>query len=160
MAYESPVEDILYDLASWVQTGIGTYLTGIAAVKADGITLDTPVKFEVSDADPWGHTLYPICLVYPEEYQVESDYDSGHDEIMVTASLLVAISNRDPSKGTKIILRTVEAIRELVRDDRSMTNKVNLITTRRITYVPVDPDQPAIRVALISLELRKLVNRY
>jgi len=159
--YESPVEDILYNLASWIQAGIGAYLTGIAAAKsADPVTLDAPKKFEVSDADPWGQTEYPCVLIYPTETPIESDVDSGHDEITVTAEIMIATSDGTPSNGTKQILRTAEAVREMIRDSRTMGGNANLITTKSIAYFPADPETPAIRVATVTVEIRKLVARY
>lgn len=159
--YESPVEDALYDLAAWLAAGMSAYLTGIAAAKAaDPITLDVPVQFEISDADPWGQTSYPVVLIYPTDAPVESDVDSGHDEIMITAGIMIAISDGSPSRGTKRLLRTAEAVREMIRDDRDMGNKVDLITTMGIAYYPADPESPAIRIVTITVQIRKMVSRY
>jgi len=158
--YYSPVETVLTDFAAWLLAGIAAYLTGITTAMADSIALDTPVKFQVSDADPWGQTRYPVGLIYPTEVVVESDADSGHDELQIGAELMIAISDGSPDRGTKRILRTVEAVREMIRDSRSMGGKVDMITTRNIAYFPADPDSPAIRVATIATQIRKMVSRY
>jgi len=158
--YESPVEDILYNLASWIKAGIAAYLTGIMAVKAaDPVTLATPKDVQVSDADPWGQTEYPMILIYPTEAPVESDADSGHDELSVTAEIMIAISEGDPISGTKRILRTTEAVREMIRDDRSMGGNANMISTRGIAYYPGDPESPAVRIATITTQIKKLLSR-
>ncbi|MCK9569950.1 hypothetical protein M0R72_13485 [Candidatus Pacearchaeota archaeon] len=160
MAADSPVEDILYDLKAWLASKVPTNLRAIETERADGMVLADPVLYEVSDADPWGHATYPVVLIYPTEAPVLSDADSGHDEIQLAAEILVAISDGSPSEGTKRILRYIEAIRETIRDDRTMTAQVDLISTTRMIYYPTDPDSAGIRIATIGVDIRKLLDRY
>ncbi len=159
-ASSSPIESILYDYVAWIKAGIAAYLAAITSAMADSLVLTTPINYEVSDADPWGQPRYPVVLVYPDEAPIESDIDSGHDEVQVSASCMIAISDGSPVYGTKRILRYMEAVREMIRDDRSMGNKVDMISTRGIAYTPVDPEQPAIRIATISVVIRKILDRY
>jgi hypothetical protein len=159
MAAGSPVEDILYDLKTWLSSNVPTYLDAITTERGDSIALDDPVLYEVSDADPWGQTRYPVVLIYPTEAPIESDLDSGHDEIQLTAEILVALSDGSAARGTKRILRYAEAIREIIRDDRQMDAQVDLISTRRIVYYPADPGALEIRIVTVTVDIRKTVAR-
>jgi hypothetical protein len=160
MAADSPIEAILYNYNTWLTANVPTYLTAISAERADGIVLPVPVKYEISDADPWGHTSYPVVLTFPTEVIVERDIDSGHDEINLSAETLVAISEGSPSEGTKRILRYIEAIRELIRDARQMGGLVDMISTAKVVYFPMGPEDAGIRIATIGFNVRKTVNRY
>jgi len=160
MAADSPIEDILYDLKAWLASKVPTNLRAIETERADGMVLADPVLYEVSDADPWGQVSYPVVLIYPTEVPIISDLDSGHDEGQLQAEILVAISDGSPSEGTKRTLRYIEAIREAIRDDRTMTNKVNIMFTTRLIYYPTDPDSAGIRIATIGVDIRKILDRY
>ncbi len=154
----SPVEDILYKLADWLKENVPTYLDAIEAERADGIALADPAKYEVSDADPWGHTQYPVVLIYPTEAPIDADIDTGHDEIALSAEILIAINDGDPADGTKRALRYAEAVREIIRDDRFMDNEVDLITVNRIIYYATDPEQLSLRIVTVGVQIRKTIS--
>lgn len=158
MAACSPVEDILYKLAAWLLANVPTYLDTIEAERADGIALADPAKYEVSDADPFGQTQYPVVLIYPTDAPIEADIDTGHDEIALSAEILIAISDGDAAEGTKRALRYAEAVREIIRDDRSMAAYADLITVKRIIYYATDPEQLSLRLVQVSVEIRKTVS--
>ncbi len=159
MAAASPVEDILFDCLAWIKAGIAAYLRAIETERADSIALKDPAVYEVSDADPWGQTSYPAVLLYPSDAPIEADIDSGHDEINLTAELLIVFSDGTPASGAKRALRYAEAVREMVRDDRSMDGGVDFITVTRITYYATDPEQLAIRLVGVTLNIRKTVSQ-
>jgi hypothetical protein len=116
MSYESNIEDMANNVKSFASSNIDTYLTGITATKGDGITLESFREFVLDEGDSFSRTMLPSCMVNPE--QVKSKVLTlGSDQIELMLSFTLIMSVGRTSKNVTIMLRYVEAFRQLFRDD-------------------------------------------
>lgn len=115
MSYPSTIEDLQENIRAYFASYFNTYLAGINAAKADGITLDSVAEFKNSDGNPWDQMTDPVILLRLDS--VDAEYlDSGHDQItmQITASILIRKGNADDM--AKIQARYAEAFRQVLRD--------------------------------------------
>jgi hypothetical protein len=154
MAAVSPVEDILLGLKTFLSTNLDSYLAAIMAERADGLTLESVRRIEVTDEDPFGQTLYPFVAIAPISIDQEP-LDMGHEQLTIVAEVLIVINEGTPANMLKKILRYAEAVREIIRDDPGMTAKVDQIRVTKTVHYAEDPDVPNLRAATITTEIIK-----
>jgi hypothetical protein len=117
MAYASVLEDALESVRSYFEDYAESYLQGIEAAKADGISLESMRMITTADVDPYEATEYPMCNLVLDEYEQEEE-TVNFDSARTRVAAIVAIN-----KGSKDTIRTklyryAEAFREMLRDAR------------------------------------------
>jgi hypothetical protein len=158
MSYESTQEDILKNVADFVEDNVGTYLTGITDAKDDGIDLPDFKEFVIEESDPFLRGKYPSCLMYPEEINDEQ-ISSGWNKIEMRIVIMISITHGNASTILKQIMRYTEAIRQLLNAYPTCGNAVDEVDPKTNTrYVPVQPGLSDKRVAVMTITVKKEIS--
>jgi hypothetical protein len=136
MSYESRLEDIIYNIETYVTNNINTYTNGITTNKNDGITLDTFKEITVGDADPYNRDKYPSVLLNP--VRMESTIETmGSDRITIELAFIISFTGGKDANLVIKAMRYAEAFRQLLLGDTTCGNAVDTLDNNmNIDYYP------------------------
>ncbi|MCF7949740.1 MAG: hypothetical protein K9L57_10270 [Spirochaetaceae bacterium] len=137
------VENMIYDTRDFIRDNFNAYLSAINTDVGDGLTVKSvkDANIDLLDLDPFSHNEYPVIDIYPTDVEV-GHMSMGSDQMGIMFTALVAINYGDAVKSSKMILRYVEAIRQILRDAEALGANGWI----------VDPDTPVSVAVYPSLE--------
>jgi hypothetical protein len=139
MAYESRIEDMVYDVKGYVSTNINTYLTGITTNKGDGITLSNFRKVDVGEGDIENLGIYPTCLVNPVNVKDEI-LSMGNNSLTIEIAFAIIITGGNKDNLVIQAMRYAEAFRQLFLADTTCGDTVGgMDAETNVQYFPSIP---------------------
>lgn len=158
MAYETPEEDVLFDLKDYLETNIDTYLSGIETEKGDGLDLAAPKQYEVADADVLSANLFPAVYLFPEMIGF-SPLSTQSDSMEMRLDIIVVIKGGKTENLPIKVLRYGAAFRQAIDVDRTAGGVVDSWRVEGVKYYQRDPGSPDRMVVEIVVVLTKEVTR-
>lgn len=153
------IEDIIDDIADYIDANLGANLTTIETEKDDGVPLDDFKEVVVGEADPILLDKVPSCRVYPTDIRVEQTA-MGQDTITMILEFMGIITGSNRSNLTTATLRYFEAFRALLLSDVTLGGAVDVIgSTIEMQYIPTLSGDNERKVFIVSATFQKEVAR-
>ncbi len=137
--FTSQIEDTIETTRAFIENNINTYLDGITALKADGITLDHFQVVKQTSMDPSLQQEYPSCLLYPVRGTIEQ-VSMGSSALTIEITIVVAVSKSSPDEMVKRLDRYIDALRQLFRDYQTLSGAVVFAVMKDFTIVADDEE--------------------
>lgn len=152
MAYESYEEDLLYDVKNYIDTNLGTYLTGIETDKDDGIQLDDIKRYDVGDIDPYAFNQHPACLFNPDEVAYE-ELSIGSDNLRMSILITIVVKGGKSTNLTIKAMRYAAAVRQCINADKTAGGTIDKMRPARIVHYARPPgieDKKAVDIIITA----------